>query len=259
MASRIIAPGWWTNLKVFECGHECNPQNPCRYHTKRDRYLLMYITEGTVRILKNNQSFELSKGDLFTVMPEESATAHWNSDAPFEHIWISFSCDICPDFLLHSVIRRPPVKPIFLTIRDHIADHSFEGRLFALIYDLFWQLSQSEMLLDGCNRSYASYAKNYLDVNFTSQIKIQDVADQLHIDRRYLTALFHREYDVPPQAYLMNLRLNKAKEFLRLGHSVTESASMAGFTDLPNFSRQYRSKFGISPGSERTLNPENAP
>ena len=259
MASRIIASGWWSNLKIYECGHENNPQNPSRYHTNRDRYLILYFIDGTVRIQKNAQAYELSKGDLFLLSPEESASLQCSTDAACEYIWISFGCDTCPDFLQSSVINNPPVKPIFLTIRDHIADSNFDARLYALIYDLFWQLSQSELILEGGNRSYASYAKNYLDINFTTQIKIQDVADQLHIDRRYLTGLFRSEYGVPPQAYLMTLRLNKAQEYLQLGYSVTESASMAGFTDLPNFSRQYRSRFGTSPGAQRSLKPENTP
>ena len=259
MASRIIASGWWSNLKIYECGHEHGSQNPVRYHTNRDRYLLLYFIEGTVRIQKNAQPYELSKGDLIILSPEESASVQCSLDVPCEYIWISFGCDTCPDFLQGSVINRPPVMPIFMTIRDHISDSNFEARLFALVYDLFWQLSQSELILEGGNRSYASYAKNYLDINFTTQIKIQDVADQLHIDRRYLTGLFHSEYGVPPQAYLMTLRLNKAREYLHLGYSVTESATMAGFTDLPNFSRQYRSRFGTSPGAQRVLKPENTP
>ena len=82
-------------------------------------------------------------------------------------------------------------------------------------------------------------------------VSIQTLADTLHIDRRYLTAQFKEAYGLPPQAYLMDLRLEKAREFLLNGHSVTESATMSGFADLPGFSRQYKARFGISPSKQK--------
>ena len=49
----------------------------------------------------------------------------------------------------------------------------------------------------------------------------------------------------------MQLRLDRAKEFLNQGYGVTEAASMAGFSDLSNFSRQYKACFGITPSRQK--------
>ena len=49
----------------------------------------------------------------------------------------------------------------------------------------------------------------------------------------------------------MQLRLEQARDFLNQGYGVTEAAALAGFTDLSNFSRQYKRCFGISPSRQK--------
>lgn len=51
----------------------------------------------------------------------------------------------------------------------------------------------------------------------------------------------------------MNLRLKWAKEFLTKGYGVTEAAIMAGFSDISNFSRQYKEHFGINPSKQKFI------
>jgi transcriptional regulator GlxA family with amidase domain len=82
-------------------------------------------------------------------------------------------------------------------------------------------------------------------------VTIEDLANTLHIDRRHLTNVFRKSYGISPHAFLMELRLNKAREFLRSGCSVTDAAAMAGFSDLPNFSKKYKSRFGLCPRDEK--------
>ena len=98
---------------------------------------------------------------------------------------------------------------------------------------------------------YAAYAKAYLETSYMQPVSIQKLADTLHIDRRYLTVLFREAYGEPPQAYLMRLRLEQAREFLGQGYGVAEAATLAGFSDLSNFSRQYKRQFGASPSRQK--------
>ena len=114
-------------------------------------------------------------------------------------------------------------------------------------------MSRNSPLSQDRTNSYAAYAKTYLETSYMQPVSIQGIADALHIDRRYLTVLFRQAYGIPPQAYLMELRLDQARAFLTQGYGVTEAATMSGFSDLANFSRRYKQRFGISPSAQKGI------
>lgn len=259
LANHRIASGWWTNLKIHEYGYDISTSGPIRFRTSRDRFCMAYLTEGSGQFQCDSLTTHAFEGDLFILSPDRSATLLWDEDCGSECVWISFSCEIKPPFLLESIVHHLPVKQLFVNIRNQLHIPSSDGKVCALIYTLFLQLNDPVNNTLKKDQQYAIYAKSFIDENFADPIRIQHIADQLHIDRRYLTSLFHNEYGVPPQTYLMQVRLNRARNFLRIGYSVSDAAQMAGFTDLPNFFRQYRTMFGTTPGSERNAQSEISP
>ena len=130
-------------------------------------------------------------------------------------------------------------------------DGSQDGMVFSLLYQLLWDLSRNSPLSQDRTNTYAAYAKLYLETSYMQPVSIQAIADTLHIDRRYLTVLFRQAYGLPPQAYLMELRLEQARDFLLQGYGVTEAAAMSGFSDLANFSRRYKRRYGVSPSVQK--------
>ena len=141
------------------------------------------------------------------------------------------------DFLHEPVLRQPSVGHIFEKIRLCAEAEQGDFRIFSLTYELLRQLSAPAKR---SVENYAVYARTHLETMYMTAVSIEDLASTLHIDRRYLTNVFRKSYGISPHAFLMELRLNKAREFLRSGCSVTDAAAMAGFSDLPNFSKKYR-------------------
>ncbi len=77
-----------------------------------------------------------------------------------------------------------------------------------------------------------------------------------HYSRDYTNELFKRFFRVPPKQYLIGLRLKMAKEYLRIGKSVKESALSSGFNDELYFSRLFRRRTGISPSEYAKISSE---
>jgi len=250
---RVIEKNWMYRVEPIIYGHQaCNP-NHSFGPAVRSHYLLHYVLEGEGKLRKGEEVYSVKKGDLFVIAPEET-TVYWaDADNPWEYCWIGFYLRELPteDFLRkQAVIRQPAVRHIFTEIKDNYLDRNQDGRLFALTCELLWQLSSFEQKSEKKN-NYASYTKTYIENVYMGLVSIQEIADNLHIDRRYLTSLFHKEYGISPQTYLMEFRLKKAKEFLSKGHGVSESAIMAGFSDLTNFSHRYKKYFGVSPKCDK--------
>ena len=246
-----VAPGWWHGLAPLNFGWEaCAPGHQFG-PAVRHYHLLHYVLEGEGTFLKEGATYRVEAGDLFVIRPEEVTTYRASAARPWQYVWLGFQAGETPPFLQAPVIRQPPVRKLFESLREQCRYEPQDGRVFALLYDVLWRLSQDAPPPASRQEPYAAYAKAYLETSYMQPVSIQKLADTLHIDRRYLTVLFREAYGEPPQAYLMRLRLEQAREFLGQGYGVTEAAALAGFSDLSNFSRQYKRQFGASPSRQK--------
>jgi len=88
--------------------------------------------------------------------------------------------------------------------------------------------------------------------NFARPISDSIVADQLGLSTSHFRYLFRQATGQPFHKYLVNLRLEKARQMLleqELG--VSEVARAVGFTGLSHFSRAFAQRFSQSPTSVR--------
>ena len=95
---------------------------------------------------------------------------------------------------------------------------------------------------------YVQKAKEYMTANFTYDLKIQDVAGYVGIDRTYLYRLFMEYQGKSPWEYLLGLRLQQAQTMLGYtDRSVTLIACSCGFKDSPSFCRHFKNVYGKTP------------
>lgn len=250
-----VVPGWWNDLKPLLYGYEkCSPGHSFG-PAVRHYYLLHYVLDGEGTFLKAGTAYTVHRGDLFVICPEEITTYCASEITPWTYVWLGFDAASTPDFLQDPVLRQPPVRRLFERIRDLDAAGNRQDNIYSLMYDILWQLSTANHPKEPQPRDYAAYAKTYLDLSYMLPVSIQNIAATLHIDRRYLTTLFREAYDITPQAYLMQLRLEQSRLFLSQGYPVTDAASMSGFSDLSNFSRHFKSYYGICPSKHKPKSP----
>jgi transcriptional regulator GlxA family with amidase domain len=80
------------------------------------------------------------------------------------------------------------------------------------------------------------------------------LAGRVGISARQLERLFQRDFGQTPGKYYMSLRLERARELLRLSAlSVTEIGFACGFQSASHFSAAYSLRFGHPPRAERKL------
>ncbi|TDE27324.1 AraC family transcriptional regulator [Nonomuraea mesophila] len=60
---------------------------------------------------------------------------------------------------------------------------------------------------------------------------------------------FRRAYGLPPHAYVVQLRVSRARELLEQGTPPAEAAAAAGFCDQSHLSRHFRRMVGVTPGA----------
>ncbi|MBV7273500.1 response regulator [Clostridium thailandense] len=83
-------------------------------------------------------------------------------------------------------------------------------------------------------------ALKYIHNNYAQDIKLNNVADFVHLNPQYLSRYFKQKMGVTFTQYVTNLRLENAKKLLvNTDKSITKIALEVGYTDVAYFSRVF--------------------
>ncbi|MFC5652783.1 AraC family transcriptional regulator [Paenibacillus solisilvae] len=96
----------------------------------------------------------------------------------------------------------------------------------------------------------------WLDSKFGDpEIGLTDMADQLNISPRYLNSLFRQAFGITAYAYLIQLRIRKAKEFMSASDrmSIKDIAHLSGYRDTSHFISVFGKTEGMTPEQFRRL------
>lgn len=90
--------------------------------------------------------------------------------------------------------------------------------------------------------------KAYMDEHFDRPLTIADLAQEARISPKYFVDLFKKTYGQSAMEYLTDLRINRAKRYLReSGHKLRDIALKVGYSDEFYFSRKFKKEVGVSP------------
>ena len=87
---------------------------------------------------------------------------------------------------------------------------------------------------------------------------INSVASQMHVNVVTLRRRLANTVSETPQAYILRLRMGKAKHLLQNYRDITiaEVAERCGYSQVPNFTRAFTRFYGITPSEARVQKPE---
>jgi AraC-like DNA-binding protein len=97
----------------------------------------------------------------------------------------------------------------------------------------------------------AQVARDYLHAHVYEDIGLDDLAQACGVDRFRLTRAFKAAFGLAPHAYLIQLRLAKARQLLARGESPAQVASALGFADQSHMGRWFRRAYQLTPADYR--------
>ena len=94
-------------------------------------------------------------------------------------------------------------------------------------------------------------AADYIRDNCTQMLKLEDICAAAQLSPSYLIRAFKHHYGMTPHAFLVNRRIQFARDRLRSGKLIADVALEAGFADQAHFQRAFKQHLAATPGQYR--------
>ena len=109
----------------------------------------------------------------------------------------------------------------------------------------------SETSAVSTNRQCAA-VRRYIDLHFKEALTLEQLAEEGHMNKFYLSHAFKREYGVSPINYMISRRIEESKCLLaETDLSLSQIAQLLGFSSLSYFSQVFHRTQSISPKEYR--------
>lgn len=237
----------YTDINPVRTGHEaCKSRHGFGPHI-RQNYLIHYVMNGCGTLYAPDGEYRVFPGQLFLIRPNEVTTYTADESNPWEYIWVEFGGEAAK--LLDNVQKRvtdcdgePFIRLLKLMHRDDFREEYAIASVF-LILTSFFEPTYQNMV---------SKIKNYISSNYMQEVRIETLAKNLGYTRQHIARLFKKETGMSIKDFLTQTRLNNAQNLLKEGFSVSETAYLCGYNDSFNFSKAYKSMFGVSPSMHKS-------
>jgi AraC-like DNA-binding protein len=133
------------------------------------------------------------------------------------------------------------------------------GKLLIKVNLAYREAHRITTVSPGGNRWRVYGIINFIHKNYFEDLSLDTLAKKFNINKFYLCALFKNVTGMSPARYLINCRMLKAKELLMKDYSVEEVCDLAGFNNLPHFSRSFKQHTGRSPKQYQLMMTHAAP
>ncbi|WP_035884876.1 AraC family transcriptional regulator [Cupriavidus metallidurans] len=251
-------------IRAHFTGHAYDPH----WH---DSYLVGYTEQGIQQFHCRREVQRSTPGKVFTLEPGEIhdgyavapegftysmlyLDAQWMErelravfeDAP-AHCQPGFAQTLREDPALisaigsaYSVLQQPELRIVRQSALDAL--------LAQLTAHLHWRAHHA---FDPRLPLVAQRARDYLHDHLDHDIGLDDLAAISGVDRYRLTRAFKAAFGIAPHAYLVQMRLARARHLLARGATPADVAVALGFADQSHLGRWFRRAYGLTPAHYR--------
>ena len=200
------------------------------------------------------QTYHVKSGQGFMIFPGQINTYISDEKLPWEYTWIEFDGLRAKETIELSGLSldNPIYKATSKDLREILKEELLYLAIDALIRSTsIMQTSKISRLQD----FYIHEALSYIEQNFQNDISVENIAAVCGLNRSYFGKIFKDGIGKSPQEFLLNYRMIKAAELLKLTKlSIKDVGNAVGYPNQLHFSRAFKNIYGISPRDWRNQN-----
>ncbi len=218
-----------------------------------------YIISGEVNFSLYNKECLCAKNDIFYLSPGERAVI--SNESPTEKASLYYVVfELNENESIEKLGIERPIKDadskLFSLFRELYKNHLAEGTAYKikeysnflkLLYELItYKLNTAEEYKVDMK---LGKAVQYMKMNFYKSVTVEELSRISGYSTSHFRKLFVNIYSVSPQEFMLNYRIQKAKELLidEEEKSIEEISDIIGMCNPSYFCRVFKKKTGISP------------
>ncbi len=254
--------------------------NPNKYH-KHNGYELYLFLAGNVNYYIEEKGFHLNRGTLLAIKPDEFHRAEWLDKHVYERAFINITSSYMEKLTTNTTDlavcfnHRPTNEPnIFILNEQEIQDfllllHELERHSNSEEYasDILAHMTLQKILIY-INQLYRkdkhvqfpnimpeliSKTLKYIEEHLSDDLTLENIATIFHYNGTYISRYFKKITGLSLHEYIVNKRLERAKQYLESGVLPFEACLKAGFNDYSNFAKTFKKHFGFSPKKYQSM------
>lgn len=264
------------DLGLYQFGWEQCPPSKSFGPAARNHYLFHYVISGTGTLHADDSkgtthTYQIKSKQGFMIFPNQINTYIADHELPWEYVWVEFDglrvreaieiTGLTKDNPVYSAkskdLREDMMNELLYLVQNKDASpFHLIGHLYLFLDYLTRSVLSVNMPKGNKLRDfYIREALAFIEHNFQNDISIEDIAGVCGLNRSYFGKIFRDSLGKSPQEFLLNYRMVKATELLKLTQlSIKDIGNAVGYPNQLHFSRAFKNIYGISPREWRNQN-----
>lgn len=224
-------------------------------------YMLLYTLSGSSTITIKDTTLQLHENTLVFLdcnLPHKISS--YNSNWSFQILYLkeefvnlyfsifnennTFTYDVKPYSCVSSCIQNIITPHSTNTILSNLYETKW-------LMDILTEICVYEKNLDNPDDSIPEYIKRskaILDNHLSQVFSLEELAEELQVNKYRLCREFSKHYKMPPLRYLNHKKINKAKDLLfGTNLTITEISASLGIDNVNHFIQLFKKETGATP------------
>lgn len=265
------APLFWRDdaLPFIEARAIADGREVCYARHSHAHFSIGAITAGRSTYVHEQAQYEVAAGTVVLMNPGDVHACNPIDDQPWSYVMLYVETPWLTD-LQHQLGFAAELE--FRRFSDtHLSDAELFGKLMAL-YEVLVDdqlealakqsaavefFSDLQLRLNPADQSVREpnfkleRAAGFIREHCTEVLSLDAICAAAQLSPSYLIRAFKQRYGMTPHAFVVNQRIQFARERLRSGQLIADVALEAGFADQAHFQRAFKQHLAATPGQYR--------
>lgn len=217
------------------------------------------------------ERYTVEEGDMFLFPPGHSVSVYAQKPGEHKHITSEYMLDatvsrwdegepsaatlVLPYVIpgekagrtAKSIIHRVAADYSLLTEKSHFAQTADFYALLEALRRCADPRTPQKPYLSPVYKAHCQKAEAYIESHLATPITIQDIANEVGLNKNYLINIFSRYKGMGPAEYINRVKLNRMLLLVsHYGYTMRQACDAVGYTDPNYISRLFHKYYGVS-------------